>query len=281
MRSDPGDACGDVYLKKLMMTPPFVRRPTAVLTLVAPPASVPFGPAVRRRVRLCEVRLDRFDEAKWAETAAAAEREFPAAARIATIRLRADGGSWPDDRPRVEALRRALSLSAWRYVDLEAGHPEFASLAAVVAEVSPTTDLVVSRHDFAPVGPDALREALRGVREAALEAGAAVAKWAGNLLDAQACRRVLLDFAVEFRTCRPQLAVFAMGEESRATRVAAPLLCGGWSYAHDGTGPAAPGQIAFPVLEALLGSLPGSDAPDDSWAASVEHAVEIATREEA
>jgi 3-dehydroquinate dehydratase type I len=252
-----------------------IRPPVAVLTLIRSPALLPMGRKVRQRVKLVEVRLDKFAPGDWKSLMTEAAREFPAARFLLTIRYAKDGGSWPDAISRHEAFAQAFSLRQWDFVDVEWDAPDHAELAPLLARHASWTRLVCSRHDFAPASEE-LPQVLDGLWKVSKERGAAVAKWAGNLSDPDREIRELCAFASLHRDDGMVPSIFAMGPEGKVTRVASALLGGGWSYGHDGVGEAAPGQIAWPVLDALLQSLPAASEPSAEWLLGVESSLRLA-----
>jgi len=256
------------------------QEPTAVLTLAGKPQELPLTPAAKRRVRLVEVRLDLLDPSQWAARAKEAERAFPSARLLATLRLEKDGGRWPDATPRLEALRAALGARRWDYVDIEDDSAERDELLALAKSVSPMTRIVLSRHSFQAVDPEAMLEQVRAVSASAERAGAEVAKWAGRALDPDEAGPELLRW-LSTREGTTVPAFFLMGMGSEPWRVAASRLSGGWGYAHDGSGAVAPGQLPWTVFDALLGSLPPCGEWDKNWFAGVRSAVALALREEA
>ncbi len=261
------------------MSAPF-HDPVAVLTLSGKPQDRPRPPAARRRVRLVEIRLDLTDPANWGARAREAERAFPAARLIGTLRRERDGGRWPDAASRLETLTEALVLRRWDYWDLEDDGPERDALCAVLREKAPWTRLLLSRHSFEPVDPPAMLAQLELVRDSARRLGAEVAKWAGRGLDPDESGPELLRWLSQWSD--PAVpAMFLMGTGSEPWRVAAARLSGGWGYAHDGSGAVAPGQLAWPVFDALIGSVPDRREWDAGWFQGVASAVALATREEA
>lgn len=254
-----------------------VRPPVAVFTLVRRPSDLPLSATVRKRVKLLEVRLDRFGPDDWKTVVAEARRDFPSARLLLTIRFAKDGGSWPDDASRRDGFALALPLCQWDFVDVEWDAPDWADLEPLLRRHLGWTRLVVSRHDFVPA-PEGLEPALEGVWKAASSRNAAVAKWAGVLADPATEIRTLCAFASLHSQEAMVPSMFAMGADALVTRVASPLLGGGWSYGHDGVGEAAPGQLPWTVLDALLQSLPPSREPSQDWIDSVAKATRLALR---
>lgn len=254
-------------------------EPTVVLTLAGRPQDLPLTPAARRRVRVVEVRLDLVDPAQWTARAREAERSFPSARLLATIRLERDGGRWPDASSRVEAFSTALAARRWDYVDVEDDSEERDVLVGVLRAKAPATRLVLSRHAFEPVDAERMLEEVAAVGKRAAELGAEVAKWAGRALDPAEAGPELLRWLSGWEG-PAEPAFFLMGMGSEAWRVAAARLSNGWGYAHDGSGAVAPGQLPWTVFDALVGSLPPCLEWDGKWFQGVESAVALALREE-
>lgn len=254
-----------------------VRPAVAVLTLVRPPAQIPLNASVKKRVRLLELRLDKFAPSDWKGLIADSRREFPSARLLLTIRFAKDGGNWPDEHPRTEAFAQALGLTQWDYVDVEWDAHDREALAPLLKKHAAWTRLVCSRHDFVPA-PEGLEPALDALWKVAAAQGAAVAKWAGVLADPATEIRTLCTFASLRREEAMVPSMFAMGAAGMVTRVASPLLAGGWSYGHDGVGEAAPGQLPWTVLDALLQSLPVAEQPTQAWLEAVERATDLAVK---
>ena len=120
---------------------------------------------------------------------------------------------------------------------------------------------------------EGLAQALTALWKAATFRHAAVAKWAGTLADPEQEIMELCAFAALHGDEGIVPSLFAMGGEAQVTRVASALLSGGWSYGHDGVGEAAPGQLPWTTLDALLQSLPHPQTLTRSWLESVAGAL--------
>jgi 3-dehydroquinate dehydratase type I len=258
-----------------------VAEPMAVLALAGSPSELPLNPAVRRRVRRVEIRLDLVDDpTRWTSRLREAERAFPSARMLATLRLDSDGGSWPAGADRVRALEPVIGDRGWDCVDLEADAPDLADLVALLERKAPDLRRVVSRHSFRAVSTEEALEQIEGVRARARELRGAVAKWAGSFLDTdESCPELARLLALWDGPGVP--AVFPMGTGAEPWRVACAVVGGGWAYGHDGTGAVAPGQLAWRVLDALVGAVPRTDRWDPEWFEGVRRATALALREEA
>jgi len=253
--------------------------PIAVLTLSGKPQELPLTPAAKRRVRLVEIRLDLLDPDAWGIRAREAERAFPSARLIGTLRLEKDGGRWSDTASRGEAVASALALRRWDYWDVEDDSPERDEILGLLKVKAPGTRIVLSRHSFEPVDPPTMIEQATKVRDNAIRLGAETAKWAGRTFDPDEAGPELLRW-LSLWDAPATPAIFLMGYGSEAWRVAASRISGGWGYAHDGSGAVAPGQLPWTVFDALIGSLPPSPEWNGNWFRGVEAAVALAMREE-
>lgn len=249
------------------------RAPQAVLVLAGPPSANPLPERTRSRVPIVEARLDLFPRDSWPSLPREIRRAFPRARLLATLRLDRDGGRWPDVASRLDALRSLLDLHRWDWVDVEDDSPERDAMIAMVHAAK--AGLVLSRHAFTSVGAEEVCDTIGHLQRAADSEGAAVAKWAVRLEDPESTLPGMLR-QISAPGNGPIPAIFPMGPCSEAGRVAAALSSGGWGYAHDGSGPAAPGQIAWPVFEALLGSIPPPGGDVSSWLDSVGRTVDLA-----
>lgn len=249
------------------------RAPQAVLVLTGPPSASPLPERVRSRVSIVETRFDLFPRENWPSLPRDIRRAFPRAKLLATLRLDRDGGRWPDAASRLDAFRSIIDLQRWDYLDVEDDSPERESMLALARTAG--AGIVLSRHAFAPRNAEEVCDTVSHLQRAADSLGAAVAKWAVRLEDPEGTMPGLLR-QISVPGPGPVPAIFPMGPCSEAGRVAAAIASGGWGYAHDGSGPAAPGQIAWPVFEALLGSIPppGDNLPD--WLGAVGRAVDLA-----
>jgi|GEM_PF-1351219 len=250
------------------------RAPQAVLVLTGPPSANLLPARAKARVRILEVRLDLFAQDLWPSLPREIRRAFPNAKLLATLRLDRDGGRWPDASSRLDALRRILDLHRWDFVDVEDDSPERESMLALVRESN--AGIVLSRHAFIPQSAEEVADAIPRLFQAAISEKAVVAKWAVRLDDLDGTLPGLLRQISSPSQESPIPAIFPMGARSETGRVAAALTSGGWGYAHDGSGPAAPGQIAWPIFEALLGSLPPPGDDARAWLSSVGRAVDLA-----
>jgi 3-dehydroquinate dehydratase type I len=227
-----------------------------------------------------EIRLDLVDPGEWAHRVREAERAFPAARMLATLRRRRDGGMWPDAGDRQEALERILAIRGWDALDLESDAPDLEPLLALARRRAPELRIVLSRHVFEAVEGKEIADQISLLRAQAADSGAQVAKWAGVVMDLEEDGPELVRIlsAWDGETVP---AVFPMGAGAEPWRVACAAVSGGWGYGHDGTGSLASGQLPWQVFDALLGAVPRSDRWDPEWFAGISSATALALREEA
>lgn len=169
-----------------------------------------------------------------------------------TLRLRRDGGQWPDDsaRDRIPvwtSLSRPGTLE-WADVEVEECQTLPESLSAAGAKV------IVSHHDFkgtpGPAGFRRLRAAMHAVNPTAIKF-AVTCRTRPELID-------LLAFAKESASG----GIFSMGAAGRATRVLAPLLGCPFTYGYLSGAPVAPGQLSAAELRAFFAGAPFPPTPD-------------------
>jgi 3-dehydroquinate dehydratase type I len=253
--------------------------PIAILALAGRPRDLPLTHSAKRRVRRVEIRLDLVDPGEWPHRVREAERAFPAARLLATLRCRRDGGMWPDEEDRQEALARILSIPGWDALDLESDAPDLEPLLATVRKRAPDLRLVLSRHVFRATEGKELADQISRLRARAVETGAQVAKWAGKVMDLEEDGPELVRILSAWHG-ETVPAVFPMGAGAEPWRVACAAVCGGWGYGHDGTGSLASGQLPWRVFDALLGAVPRSDRWDPEWFAGIASATALALRDE-
>ena len=254
--------------------------PIAVLALAGRTQDLPLTPSARRRVRRVEIRLDLVEPGEWSHRVREVERAFPAARLLATLRRRQDGGMWPDDVDRREALERILSIRGWDALDLESDAPDLEPLLALVRKLAPDLRLVLSRHVFGAVEGKEIADQISHLRAHVARTGAQVAKWAGVVLDLEEDGPELVRILSAWDGGTVP-AVFPMGAGAEPWRVACAAASGGWGYGHDGTGALALGQLPWRMFDALLGAVPRSDRWDPEWFAGISAATALALREEA
>ena len=199
--------------------------------------------ALRRRgLDVAELRVDRFDSVQ-APHVLAQLGKFTGLPTLATLRLRAEGGSWT--RPEAERLALFLALvPRIDGVDVELAAREI--VAEVVAAARAAGRLaIVSHHDFERTpGTGELAEVVARARSL----GADVVKIATAVRDA-ADLRALVRLAVDHPEA--PLVLVGMGEAGIASRLLLAALGSLLTYAMAGEA-TAPGQLPFDEMQSLL-----------------------------
>jgi 3-dehydroquinate dehydratase-1 len=245
-------------------------------------ASNRWDPAIWGALSECDVaefRADGFEPPAIARAVRDFRRECLARVGRAlpilfTIRLKRDGGAWPD----AEA---GMRVGVWESLGLDGSDPggqgpggqgplcewvdveaeEFASLPARTRSLLATgsAKLLLSHHDMKATLP---REGLRAMLADMLShrpAGVKFAMTCGSreeVLD-------LLGFVREASAECPNACVLSMGRLGRATRVLAPLLGCPFTYGYLTGGAVAPGQLSVRGLSAFYAGLPARHGDGD------------------
>lgn len=188
---------------------------------------------------LLELRLDGMEDFSLAKLASL-QLPLPA---IFTLRAQAEGGRFAgSEAERVELLEELIKLKP-AYMDLEASLPP--EVIQQLRALSPTTHILLSRHDFQST-PASLDRVLEEMQAKASEVTYKLAVTAHNATDAL---RMLL-------FCRRQTALgfpligISMGEHGASTRILAPVVHRGFCYCpvEEAT---APGQLDAASLHKL------------------------------
>jgi 3-dehydroquinate dehydratase-1 len=228
---------------------------------------------------LAEFRADTFGPAEGRPDPERAAREFLdfaaerdrrglACGTLFTIRLRRDGGAWPD----AEAARRARAWEAlaadgrapdWLDLEIE----EYPRLPAALREALGASGprILLSHHDFAACPPPERLRAL--LREMA-------AFRPGGVKFAVACATraetvALMAFAREAAAASPCAGVFSMGAVGRASRVLGPALGCPLTYGFLTGAAVAPGQLSAAELGSRLDRF-ASELPGELLAPGAE-----------
>lgn len=215
---------------------------------------------------VAEFRADLFDPSRIPEAyhAFRAERDRRGLAFgiLFTIRLKRDGGAWPD----AEADRRAEiwaalagrapgQAPAWFDIEIEE-MPRLASAIRSAVE-SGGSGIILSHHDFSGCpAPERLRALLRDM----LAFRPAGVKFAVTCRDRGEAAS-LIAFAREAAAASPLAGVLSMGAPGRALRVLGPALGCPLAYGFLTGAAVAPGQLSAAELARRLdeftASLPG------------------------
>jgi 3-dehydroquinate dehydratase type I len=171
-------------------------------------------------------------------------------ATLLTIRLKRDGGAWPDEDAALrEPIWQSLGLDGneplceWLDVEVE----EFASLSDKTRSLLRTggADLLLSHHDFSRCRPREGLRALMGEMHSYRPDGMKFAVTCGSREDLAE----LLAFARELARLTPNGCALSMGEPGRASRVLGPVLGCPFTYGYLTGGAVAPGQLSARELK--------------------------------
>lgn len=221
---------------------------------------------------MVELRADGFERSTIPGEAREFRREClrrfgPSMETLLTIRLKRDGGAWPDsEAPLREDVWKSLGLDAkdpaCDWVDVEVEEIASLSVRAKSLVSSGSAKLLLSHHDMRRSLP---REGLRNLMhemQSHRPAGMKFAMTCGGreeLLD-------LLAFAREVAAATSNGCVLSMGRTGRSSRVLAPLLGCPLTYGYLTGGAVAPGQLSARELRNFYHDLPpeSGDAEIDS-----------------
>ena len=166
-----------------------------------------------------ELRLDACEDL----TVEGLARLFLPLPTIFTLRCREEGGAFQgDEAARLDALEDLIRLKP-AYMDIESSVP--ADRIAAIRALSPTTQIILSRHNFTET-PDALDGVLGAMRVQAEGAIYKIATYARNSLDALR----MLVFCTQQREAGVQLVGICMGPDGESTRILAPVVHSGLCY---------------------------------------------------
>jgi 3-dehydroquinate dehydratase-1 len=168
---------------------------------------------------------------------------------LLTLRLRRDGGAWPDEgaarRAGIwEQVARAGRPNPCDWVDIEVEEADGVPVALREALGEAGVRVLVSHHDFRGARPLAELRDILGRMLSARPEGIKFALTCGGGSELDDC----LALAREVAAATPNGAVFSMGGPGRATRVVSPLLGCPLTYGYLTGGPVAPGQLSVPEL---------------------------------
>ena len=215
------------------------RSPRIVGLLV--PENFGADSAVSPELGLCdmlEIRFDLFAGAKPGELVSRARAAFPGKPLLFTVRLKRDGGAWPDGDAgaRFPLFAEALEGGA-DWADVELDEPGLARrLRPVLARTG--AKLLVSSHVWsAPESVEACEALWRSALR--LEGDGAKLVWK---MDDRKAEGILLEFLLRHGNDPRLVACFAMGEGGRLSRLYGPLMGAPWTYGFCGSGAPAPGQ---------------------------------------
>ena len=197
---------------------------------------------------------------------------------IVTLRLKRDGGQWPDAlASEREKVWLAMGLEGESlpcdWLDLEV--EEYPRLSGAMHALLGTgrIKVLLSHHNCRGThAPSALRKLL----------GTMASHRTTGLKVAVTCRTPeelseWLDFTRELARCTAHGCALSMGEAARASRVLGPLLGCPLTYGYLTGDPVAPGQLSVRELRDFLS---GPEAPDAESVGSLANPVLVAWAEE-
>lgn len=191
---------------------------------------------------VAELRIDRF-ATPTAEQAIAEAQRYGTIPMLATVRAKAEGGSWQGTEAARLALYRAV-IPHVAAVDIELSADTIRP--DVIASAHGADKAVIaSFHDFAGTPPWGT---LEGVVRRAREAGADIVKIAAQVnrtADLQTLARILVTHP------HTPMIVIGMGERGRISRLAFPALGSVLTFASAGE-TTAPGQIPLEEMRSFL-----------------------------
>ncbi len=209
---------------------------------------------------LLEFRADGYPVSEIPSALAACTRRYRSSAQplplVFTMRLRRDGGFWPDAAAssRVEIWQSLLSqpeTSAIAWVDVEVEEIEVLPASLRKQWKERGIGLLLSHHDVRGDESPSDWKAVTDTMTRYAPEGAKLALSAHGEDEILESLALAASVAHEF----PASAVFCMGAAGQATRVIAPLLGCALSYAHLGGAPAAPGQLSALETRSLIEAL--------------------------
>ena len=193
-----------------------------------------------------EIRYDFFDEKLWPELSARVEKVAPGKLQIGTIRLKRDGGTFPDAREieRLDLWKKILEAPAvpqWLDLERDCLH-QFENLNKLTA--ARKVQLLISEHNFSRVPSDA---ELDSFAKDVLRFKAPGLKIAAMSNDTEDCGRLYKFIKKNFKKFK-LFAAFGMGDTGKASRLwslkeGANLTYGAIGCAH------APGQIEVMTMK--------------------------------
>ena len=196
-----------------------------------------------------EIRYDFFDEKLWPELSARVEKVAPGKLQIGTVRLKRDGGTFPDAREieRLDLWAKILEASVvpqWLDLERDCLH-QFETLNKLTAGCK--VQLLISEHNFSRVPSDAeLEDYAKDVKRF----NAPGLKIAAMSNDTEDCRR-LYKFIKKHSKKFKLLAAFAMGDTGKTSRLWSLKEGANLTYGAIGNAQA-PGQIDVMTMKKAL-----------------------------
>ncbi len=200
---------------------------------------------------ILEIRYDFFDESEWTGLSARIRKIAPKAIQLGTIRLRHDGGTFPDakaiERPALwQKILNAEDVPEW--LDLERDYlHDFNGLRELATPKG--VKILISEHNFTRIPSDLeLKNYLTDVKRVKAD-GIKIAAMSNTDED---CAR-LYKFAKKAKGFK-LIAAFGMGETGKISRIWSLKEGANLTYGSIGKA-AAPGQIDVALMRKAIDKL--------------------------
>lgn len=201
---------------------------------------------------MLEIRYDWFEAKLWPELSKRVRAIAPHAAQIGTIRLKRDGGAFPDTNinerlPLWESILKAQEVPEWLDLERDCLH-DYQDLDKLAKPRN--TRILVSEHNFARI-PTALelKKFYQDVRRFKAK-GLKIAAMSNSDTD---CQR-LYQFANKNACHFDLFAAFGMGETGKISRIWSLKMGANLTYGSF-EGAAAPGQIDVETMKKAIEKL--------------------------
>lgn len=232
-------------------------------------ASNRYDPALWGALAECdaaEFRADGFEPSRISDEAFAfrrdcAERLGKPLETLLTLRLKRDGGAWPDaEASRRKQVWQSLGLAgkepACDWIDVEMEEIDFLSPQVKSLFRPEGPKLLLSHHDFGKSRTRAELKVMVRKMHSHRPDGMKFALTCGDRAELEE----LLAFAGDLAKATPNGALLSMGREGRTSRVVAPMLGCPFTYGYLTGGAVAPGQLSARGLNAFFRGLTGNEA---------------------
>ena len=204
-----------------------------------------------------EIRYDFFDESDWPTLAERVRKIAPNAIQLGTIRLKRDGGTFPDDRA-IERLAlwqkilEALYIPEWLDLERDCLH-DFNELRELATPKG--VKILISEHNFTRIPSDLeLKNYLTDVKRVKAD-GIKIAAMSNTTDD---CSR-LYKFAKKAKGFK-FIAAFGMGETGKISRIWSLKEGANLTYGSIGKA-AAPSQIDVALMRKAIDRLETASSP--------------------
>jgi len=200
---------------------------------------------------ILEIRYDFFDESEWRGLSARVRALAPDTAQLGTIRLKRDGGTFPDarvvDRPGLwMSILGAPEVPEWLDLERDCLH-DYNALREL--STPKNVNILISEHNFSRVPSDLeLKNYLTDVKRVKAD-GIKIAAMSNSIDD---CSR-LYKFAKKAKGFK-LIAAFGMGKTGKVSRIWSLKEGANLTYGSIGKA-AAPGQIDVAIMRKAIDKL--------------------------